>query len=191
MNTSHPFLLAGCGNPLAGDDAFASRVVRRMTQIAPPDLEVADLGLNPNALIHLLPGRRGLIIVDAAIVPGANPGDLLDLDYRAHRNTLLTSAGEISCHGLGFSDQLAMAAVLGWLPPDVRLIITTRGTSALGSHVSPRVADAVSNAIIASLKWLNRWRKGASLPTWPAHGPLRSHAPDLLKGEDHVEFKNN
>ena len=70
-----PILVACCGNPLAGDDAFGHLVAEELQHDPMVGVEVLDLAMNPASLLDQnLEGRRVLLIVDAAEVPGARRG---------------------------------------------------------------------------------------------------------------------
>jgi hydrogenase maturation protease len=158
MGAIRPILVAACGNPEASDDAFGTLVAGRLARTARPELEIVDLALNPADLLHCLQDRRALVVVDAAMIPGAMPGRLLDLDYRSVAQPLLLCERATSTHGLGVSAQLAMADSLGWLPPNVRLIVATIADARLGMPISSAMSSVVSEAVRTILEWIARWR---------------------------------
>jgi hydrogenase maturation protease len=158
MAAIRPVLMAACGNPDASDDAFGSMVARQFPRQAHPELEIVDLALNPADLLHCLDARRALLVVDAARVPGIAPGRLLDLDYRCDARPSLLCERATSTHGLGLSAQLAMADSLGWLPPNVRLIVATIRSAGMGPPNSSAMSGVVSDAVRTILGWLARWR---------------------------------
>ncbi|MGD0390282.1 MAG: hydrogenase maturation protease [Tepidisphaeraceae bacterium] len=158
MGAIRPILMAACGNPDASGDAFGSLVARRLARKARPELEIVDLALNPADLLHCLEDRRALLVVDAAVVPGVMPGRLLDLDYRSSAQSLLLCERATSTHGLGLSAQLAMAESLGWLPPNVRLIVATIPNAGLGLPIPSAMSSVVSDAVRTILEWVARWR---------------------------------
>jgi hydrogenase maturation protease len=174
MGAIRPILMAACGNPDASGDAFGSLVARRMARTARPELEIVDLALHPADLLHCLEGRRALLVVDAAMIPGAMPGRLLDLDYRSVTRRLLLCERATSTHGLGLSAQLAMADSLGWLPPNVRLIVATIQHARLGLPISPAMSSVVSDAVRIILEWVARWRSEFDAEALAPDG-LRSH----------------
>jgi len=158
MGAVCPILMAACGNPNASDDAFGSLVAECLARTAHPELEIVDLALNPSDLLHRLEARRALLVVDAVMVPGMAAGQLLDLDYRSQARPSLLCDRATSTHGLGMSAQLAMADSLGWLPPDVRLIVATIAQTGMGLPVSSAISCVVSDAVRTILEWLARWR---------------------------------
>jgi len=174
MGEIRPILVAACGNPDASDDAFGPLVAQRLARTARPELEIVDLALNPADLLHCLEDRRALLVVDAAMVPGITPGRLLDLDYRSDARPLLLCERATSTHGLGLSAQLAMAETLGWLPPNVRLIVATVENARLGPRTSSAMSSIVSDAVRTILEWVGRWRSEFDAADVAPDG-LRSH----------------
>jgi len=174
MGAIRPILMAACGNPDASGDAFGSLVAQRLARRAHPELEIVDLALHPADLLHCLEGRRALLVVDAGMVPGVMPGRLLDLDYRSATGPLLLCERATSTHGLGLSAQLAMAESLGWLPPNVRLIVATIQSARLGQPISPAMSSVVSDAVRTVLEWVARWRSEFDAGA-VTHDCLRSH----------------
>ena len=158
MGSIRPILMAACGNPDASGDAFGSLVALHLAQFNHPELEIVDLALKPVDLLHRLQDRRALLVVDAAVVPGVAPGRMLDMDYRSAARPLLLCERATSTHGLGLSAQLAMAESLGWLPPNVRLIVATVQNAEMGSPVPTAMASVVSEAARAIRGWVARWR---------------------------------
>jgi coenzyme F420 hydrogenase subunit delta len=77
-------VIAGCGNPLFGDDGFGPAVVEELQKLQLPDnVKVIDAGLGaPHFLFTLMEDAevpvRKLIIIDIADF-GANPGDVTKL----------------------------------------------------------------------------------------------------------------
>ena len=77
-------VIAGCGNPLFGDDGFGPAVVEELQKLQLPDnVKVIDAGLGaPHFLFTLMEDAevpvKKLIIIDIADF-GANPGDVTKL----------------------------------------------------------------------------------------------------------------
>ncbi|MCE5339342.1 MULTISPECIES: coenzyme F420-reducing hydrogenase, FrhD protein [unclassified Methanoculleus] len=77
-------VIAGCGNPLYGDDGFGPAVVEELQKLQLPDnVKVIDAGLGaPHFLFTLMEDAevpvKKLIIIDIADF-GANPGDVTKL----------------------------------------------------------------------------------------------------------------
>lgn len=118
-------LVACCGNPLAGDDAFGHLVAQELAKDTPPKAEIIDLAMNPASLLDHLEGRRVLIVVDAAQVPGTEVGELMECDWRDPNRPKLISESTVSTHGFSISDQLELASRIGVLPQVVRIVVVT------------------------------------------------------------------
>ncbi len=117
-------LIASCGNPDAGADAFGPAVTAALRSQAPPHMKVVDLGIRPAALLDHLQDVDELIIVDAALLPDARE-PLLDIDWDSPDRPPLAHDDPMSTHGLSIAHQLELARALGLLPPHVRLIAAT------------------------------------------------------------------
>ncbi len=120
--TTPPILIACCGNAMAGGDALGPAVAGLLRQWVLPGVQVADVGMNPAGLLDLLPGRSGLIIVDAVVDSDSAPGTLMDIDWLAADRPGLAAEADWSSHGLSIAAQLALAGRLEMLPGRVRLV---------------------------------------------------------------------
>jgi hydrogenase maturation protease len=149
-----PILIAACGNTLAGDDAFGPLVARELAQQSLPGVEVVDLGMRPAGLIDHLPGRRAVILVDAALCPGAAPGVLLDMDFFAPNRPALCADRITSTHALSLAGQLELARALGMLPPVVRLVALEIQSAQVGSpgDLARRMAGEAAGLIARRLR---------------------------------------
>jgi hydrogenase maturation protease len=146
VNTISPILIACCGNPSAGDDALGHLVAQELRQAPPPKAEILDLAMRPAALLDRLEGRRVLILVDAAQVPGMESGRVIECDWADPNHPLLASDGALSTHGFSLADQLELAAQLGILPPAVRIVAVTIGQVLALHEMSPDVMAQVPKA---------------------------------------------
>ncbi len=133
MGGAHPtvmgqvaeILVACCGNPLAGDDAFGHLVALELGKEPPPKAEIIDLAMNPASLLDHLEGRRVLVVVDAAQVPGSAAGELIECDWRDPNRPGLVSDSTVSTHGFSVADQIVLANRIGLLPEVVRIVALT------------------------------------------------------------------
>ena len=142
-----PNLVAGCGNPDAGDDAFGHRVIEILRTKPLEGIEAVHLGLAPAALFDHLPGRQTLIIVDAAVGASGTHDPLLDLDwFDPHRPAILSQA-TLSTHGLTLAAQIELARQLQLLPAQVRLIAWLTPGSRIGDSPGGDMAASVCAAV--------------------------------------------
>jgi len=140
-----PILVAACGNTLAGDDAFGPLVARELAGRKLEGVEVVDLGMRPAGLLDHLPGRRAVILVDAARLEGAAEGEQMDVDFFAPGRPELCADRTTSTHGLSLAGQLELAQALGMLPAVVRLVALLVESTRIG--IEGRVAErAVKDA---------------------------------------------
>ncbi|MCC6682836.1 MAG: hydrogenase maturation protease [Phycisphaeraceae bacterium] len=146
-------LVASCGNPDAGADAFGPAVTAALRQKRgqTPFFKVIDLGIRPAALLDHLEGVDELIIVDAALLPGRKPlPGVLDIDWDSPARPPLAHDDPMSTHGLSIAHQLELARALGLLPPRVRLIAALINSPAAfqpGQTLDPKLAALVDEAV--------------------------------------------
>jgi hydrogenase maturation protease len=131
--TVQPILVAACGNTLAGDDAFGPLVARELQRQPPPGVDVIDLGMRPAGLIDHLPGRRAVILVDAALCPNHAAGELLDMDFFDPDRPALCADRITSTHAFSLAGQLELAHALDMLPPLIRLVALAAQNTHVGS----------------------------------------------------------
>jgi hydrogenase maturation protease len=126
MNLGHaPILMAACGNPLAGDDAFGPLLAGLLRREPIAGVEAVDLGMNPGGLLDLLDGRLALVLADAVHVQDTAAGALIDCDWDQADRPPLASECKLSTHGLSIADQVELAGSLAMLPRIVRLVAVT------------------------------------------------------------------
>ena len=137
-------LVIGIGNPDRGDDAVGIAVARALAARAPPWVAVAEAGGDALALFDLWAEAERVVLVDAT-EPAGQPGRILRIDPA--RDPLPRAAGPTSSHGFGLAEAVALARVLGRLPP----LLAILGIEAMrfdpGAALSAPVAAAVDEAI--------------------------------------------
>lgn len=136
-------LVAVLGNPDAGDDAFGALVARELAAAAPPRVQVADLcRQGPAALLDHLNCQDVLVIVDAVLAPGRQPGEVVDLDWKAEARPALVHESTLSTHRMSVAAQLELASVLGIGPPRTRLLGAVAVSSSQGDLPSAAMCSA-------------------------------------------------
>jgi hydrogenase maturation protease len=145
-----PPVVIGVGNLLLGDDAAGLRVVQALRRRAdaepgalPPGTRLVDGGTLGLDLLRVLRGAGALVVVDAAD-RGATPGTV----------TVRHDARVEGDHGV--AQLLAVAGMLGSLPPDVTVIEIGVGEMGVGIGLSPAVEAAIPAAAAAVLGELAR-----------------------------------
>jgi len=126
----------GVGSP-HGDDAAGWRVVDMLRRRSGLPAQLATV--EPSQLLDHLGGCRRLILVDACRAD-RTPGTLVRLQWP---DVLLRSQRRQSSHGLDVGDALALAATLGWLPPQVVVWGVEVSRCQPGEDLSPEVRLAL------------------------------------------------
>lgn len=137
--------ILGLGNDWASDDGAGPAVVRRLQE---HDLGGVTYRITPYpdpTLVDWLADVDALIVVDA-VSSGAAPGTIHHLDWRPG---LLEARGieQISAHGFGLREVLALAESLGRLPDRVTLWGVEVAATGPGPELSPPVAAAVDELV--------------------------------------------
>jgi hydrogenase maturation protease len=144
-------LVVGIGNPDRGDDAIGRLVARRLHELAPAGVQVAEVDGEPARLVGLLDGRPAAWLIDAAS-SGATPGTIQRFDVVVR--PLPARLGSASSHGVGVAEAIELARALGALPVSC-IVITIEGARfEPGGQLTPAVAaagEAVARRLQAEL----------------------------------------
>lgn len=151
--TGRPITVAAAGNWIISCDRIGPRVLREVERLAPPGVELADVGTSGLALLDRLHAQDLLVVVDACVGRG-RAGEVL-----VEEPDLLAPFGrEPSVHQIGPRETLVVASHLypGEMPERVRLVLVeTGGLEESGED------DAVRNAADAVMNEIECWRRGA------------------------------
>ncbi len=136
-------LVAGIGNVLLKDDGIGPRLIERIKEKLPPEVETYDYGNSMIELLHDMADFDALIIVDA-ISRGGRPGDILvgevkkdDIeDVDPGKASLLM---HMSYHEADLESVLALAKALGFLPKKIFLVGVEPGHIGVGTELSAPV----------------------------------------------------
>lgn len=135
-------LLIGLGNPDRGDDGVGLLVARDFPS---EEMDVCLARGEATELLALLQGRKEVYLVDC-VRSGAPPGTL-------HRfQGELPRTSNASTHGMGLSEAVGLARVLGCLPEKLVVLGIEGLAFEPGTPVSPAVLQAVPRAVQALLK---------------------------------------
>jgi hydrogenase maturation protease len=138
----------GIGNPLRGDDAIGLLVVRRVRELAGPEVEVMELEGEPARLIDAWQGA-GLAVVVDAVKSDAPEGAVMRFDATA--DPLPPSVSASSTHALGLADAIEIARALDRLPEQLIVFAVEGVRFEVGSDLSPvaaAAAQAVAEAVL-------------------------------------------
>jgi hydrogenase maturation protease len=149
-----PITVAAAGNWIISCDRVGPRVLREVERLAPPGVELADVGTSGLALLDHLHAQELLVVVDACVGYGL-PGEILveELD-------LLAPLGrEPSVHQIGPREALVVASHLypEEMPERIRLVLVETG-----DLEESKEDDAVRRAAGAVMNEIECWRRGAS-----------------------------
>lgn len=137
---STDILVLGLGNLLLSDDGLGLRLLKALAAEGAP-AEFLDGGTQGLALLSHLDGRRALIILDAVAL-GAPPGAVHVLQGDA-----ITAHRAATAHGSNALELLAIARLLGDLPPSVTIIGIEPDCIRTGIGLSPAVEAALPEAL--------------------------------------------
>jgi len=158
MSVALPPAVIGIGNEYRGDDAAGLLVVRALRATgATPGWDLLELSGEGAGLMDAWAERPGVVLVDAVALAGSPAGAVLRYDDPA----ALPPDTELRCssHAFGVGAALALAKVLGRLPPALVLYGINGQAFAQGATMSPAVGDAVTRVArdigraIASGEW--------------------------------------
>jgi hydrogenase maturation protease len=140
-------LVAGIGNIFLGDDGFGSEVMRHVPEhVAGPRIRLVDYGIRGMHLAYdLLDGCEALVLIDALPNRGS-PGALHV--FEADHETLSAGVG-LDAHAMDPAAVFASLAALGGTPPYTIVIGCEVENVGEGMGLSPAVAAAVPDAVMA------------------------------------------
>lgn len=157
-----PIVVIGVGSVLRSDDAVGVRVVEGLRDRAardplllPARTELVDGGTLGLDLLRVLPGSRGLVVIDAVRL-GAAPGTVSVLDGEAIDAALGAADGRAAG---AVGELLAFARLMDWLPGAVALVGVEVADIEPGTGLSSAVDDAlpaVMNAVTDQLRRIDR-----------------------------------
>jgi hydrogenase maturation protease len=145
-------LVAGVGNVFFGDDGFGPAVAQRLRAVdLPPGVEVRESGIRGIHLAYeLLEGPELLIVADA-VPRGGAPGTLYVLEPE-----LDGVPGQADAHGMDLPSVFAAVAAMGGSLPRVRIVGCEPESVEARMGLSPRVEQAVEEAVRLILELLQR-----------------------------------
>lgn len=144
-------LLLGLGNAILCDDGVGIHAVRAIEPDArSAGIEVREAEVAGFQLLDLLTGFDAVIVVDAARLEGARPGDVHVL--AAHE--LPASLHLVAAHQIDLASALALGRELGMpMPADVRIVaVHVEDDRTFSETCTPAVAKAIGTAGATALQ---------------------------------------
>ena len=147
-------VVIGLGSPLMGDDGVGLAALARLREDWHlGGVELVDGGTWGLSLLPVIEDAEHVVLVDA-IAARAAPGDLVTLT----RNRLpIYLSRKLSPHHVDMRDTLALAEWRGRLPTDVVAIGVQPDVVALGTELSPCVAEQLGPLVDAVVAQLRCW----------------------------------
>lgn len=137
-------IVVGVGNADRGDDAAGRAVIERLRAMPCGDVEIAEVGGEPTALLAELAGAESAFLVDAC-TSGAAAGTVRRFDVG--QTPLPERVFGLSTHGLGLAEALELARALGELPPRCVVYAIEGASFEMGTPLTPAVARAVDRVV--------------------------------------------
>ena len=148
----------GLGNSIVTDDAVGLHVAQAVRErlrrhpLGHCEVDVVEAEVGGFALLELMAGFDGAVIVDALDVVDRRPGDVVLLDSPAHG----TSLRLCSPHEINLPAALEVGLQLGYQLPEQVEIVAIQGEEmrTFGERLTPAVAAAVPRAVDEVLRLL-------------------------------------
>ena len=142
-------LVLGLGNLLLTDDAVGLELLARLESdwfegAADPNVEFVDGGTQGLALLGVMSGRRGLLVLDAVAL-GEEPGTVHAMTGEQVLTMHFTRPD--TAHEGGAGQLLALASLSGDLAPHVRVVGVEPDRVATGLGLSEAVRSALPAAV--------------------------------------------
>ncbi|MCK9377516.1 MAG: hydrogenase maturation protease [Syntrophobacterales bacterium] len=152
----------GVGNEWRGDDAAGLLVARGLAAEKLSQVEVVECRGTAGEVQDAFNGADGVIVVDA-VSSGGPPGTRYRFD--AHQGEVpMEFSRSPSSHGWGVAEALALARVLGELPP-LLIIYGIEGQNFdSGRDLSPEVAAAIPEMVRRIKQEIRERLKGVPRP---------------------------
>jgi hydrogenase maturation protease len=153
------------GNPYRGDDGVGAAVLSLVRDSLGCDARLGELDGEPVRTMLAWEGSSRVWIIDATS-SDRPPGSIHEVDAARLREDDSAWRGVGGGHALGLSEAVDLAAVLGLLPVELRVLGIEGASFDHGEGLSPAVAEAVP---VAAARLVDAIRR---TPT-PGRGPRR------------------
>ncbi len=144
-------VVIGVGNEFRRDDGIGPEVVSRLRGRTADGVELLVSDGEPTRMIEAWTGASLAVVVDAVLAGPGGPG-------RLHRIVIgradLPDARQVSSHGLGPGDAIALARALGRMPDRLIVHVVEAADVGQGLGLTPAVAaaaQALTDAVLRDL----------------------------------------
>ena len=153
------------GNPYRGDDGVGAAVLALVGESLGCDARVrlAELDGEPVRMMLAWEGSSTVWVVDATS-SDRPPGSIHEVDAARLREDDSAWRGVGGGHALGLSEAVDLAAVLGLLPGELRVLGIEGASFDHGEGLSPAVAEAVP---VAAARLVEAIRRAVASPRTP------------------------
>lgn len=149
-----PFAVLGLGNELFTDEGIGVQAAWEVGRAGLQDVDVLDGGTLGMQLLPEIEGRAGLLVLDAMVADGHEPGDVivLEADELVRPRMLLMSA-----HQVGIAETLGAATLLGSRPRMLSAIGMVPFDLDTGYGISPQARERLPQMVATAVEILSAW----------------------------------
>jgi hydrogenase maturation protease len=141
MTMSSPrVIIIGIGNPLRGDDGAGIAVAHHLKGQFTAEVKIIEEAGDGLLLLEAWRDASSVFLVDA-MSSGSAPGKIEV--FNVHKQRVPVRFFPCSTHGFGLPHAIALARAIDQLPPEFLIFGIEGELFELGSHMSPRVVQAV------------------------------------------------
>jgi hydrogenase maturation protease len=149
-----PWVVIGIGNELFSDEGLGIAAAKMVEAMHLPGIEVLDGGTLGLAITPEMEGRQGVLVFDAVVGGGAQPGDVLvlrDDEIPKTRQMLM------SVHQIGVVDAIFAMELTGMQPDHIAACGIVPFSLEVGWGVTPETEARLPHLVEAGLRVLAEW----------------------------------
>lgn len=149
-----PYLVLGLGNILFQDEGVGVAAAERLAEHELDGVEVLDGSTLGIALLPMIAGRRGLVVLDALASSAAEPGTVVrldDADIERHRRMAF------SVHQIDLVDALLAAELSGCAPKYLAIVGLVPASIETGYGLTPTAEAGLDEMVRRALEILAGW----------------------------------
>ena len=144
--TRKNIVVAGLGNPLMSDEGIGGFLVARLGELSGqfPGVEFVDAGTGGFSLLHIIAGRRKVVLIDCARM-GTEPGTIKR--FGPDDVVSVKSLGHFSLHDADVLKIIEMAESLGQCPENIIIFGIEPALVALGQELTQNLSSKIEDYI--------------------------------------------